>query len=28
MGLDAVYSDHVDRLVDSYSQEIGHLPRR
>lgn len=28
MGLDAVYSDHVDRLVDSYSLEIGHLPRR
>lgn len=28
MGLDAVYSDHVDRLVDAYTAEIGHLPRR
>lgn len=26
MGLDAVYSDHVDRMVDAYVQEFGHLP--
>lgn len=28
MGLDAVYSDYVDRLVDAYSQHTGHAPRR
>ena len=27
MGLDAIYSDHVDRLVEVYDAEIGHLPR-
>lgn len=26
MGLDAVYSDHVDRLVAAYQSEIGGLP--
>ena len=26
MGLDAVYSDHVDRMVDAYSSEFGRLP--
>lgn len=28
MGLDAVYSDYVDRLVDAYSEHAGHAPRR
>lgn len=28
MGLDAVYSDHVDAMVDVYTAEIGHQPRR
>lgn len=28
MGLDGVYSDYVDRMVDAYSQEIGHAPLR
>lgn len=28
MGMDAVYSDHVDRLVDSYAVNVGHPPRR
>ena len=28
MGLDGVYSDYVDRLVDAYSEEIGHVPQR
>lgn len=28
MGLDAVYSDYVDRMVDVYSEEIGHAPLR
>lgn len=28
MGLDAVYSDHVDIMVDAYEVEIGHQPRR
>lgn len=28
MGLDGLYSDHVDRLVDAYQQEMGTLPRR
>ncbi len=28
MGLDAVYSDFVDRLVDAYSSEIGYTPTR
>lgn len=28
MGMDAVYSDHVDRMVDSYAQIVGHAPRR
>lgn len=27
MGLDAVYSDHVDTMVDAYAAEIGHVPR-
>jgi glycerophosphoryl diester phosphodiesterase len=27
MGLDAVYSDHVDRMVEVYDGEIGHPPR-
>lgn len=27
MGLDGVYSDYVDRLVDVYDSEIGHPPR-
>lgn len=26
MGLDAVYSDYVDRLVDAYRDEIGYVP--
>ena len=26
MGLDAVYSDHVDRMVDAYAAEFGRLP--
>lgn len=28
MGLDAVYSDHVDRLVAAYRTEVGGLPPR
>lgn len=28
MGLDGLYSDHVDRLVDVYQQELGTMPRR
>lgn len=28
MGMDAVYSDHVDRMVDSYAAHAGHPPRR
>lgn len=28
MGLDAVYSDYVDRMVDVYTEEIGHTPKR
>lgn len=28
MGLDAVYSDVVDVMVDVYTNEIGHQPRR
>ena len=28
MGLDAVYSDYVDRMVDAYCEEIGHAPVR
>jgi len=28
LGLDAIYSDHVDVMVDVYSAEIGHAPRR
>lgn len=28
MGADAVYSDFVDRMVDTYRTEIGHNPRR
>ena len=27
MGLDAVYSDHVDTMVEAYSREIGYVPR-
>ena len=27
MGLDGVYSDHVDRLVETYDAVIGHMPR-
>lgn len=27
MGLDGVYSDYVDRLVDAYELEIGHVPQ-
>lgn len=27
MGLDGIYSDYVDRLVDAYRQQIGHVPR-
>ena len=27
MGLDAVYSDHVDRMVDEYTALVGHPPR-
>jgi glycerophosphoryl diester phosphodiesterase len=28
MGLDGMYSDYIDRLVDVYDQQIGHVPRR
>ena len=28
MGVDAVYSDYVDRLVDVYSSEVGHVPTK
>ena len=28
MGLDGIYSDFVDRLVDVYRVQIGHVPRR
>jgi glycerophosphoryl diester phosphodiesterase len=27
MGLDAVFSDHVDTLVETYEKEIGYVPR-
>ncbi len=27
MGLDGIYSDHVDRMVETYDQVIGHAPR-
>lgn len=27
LGLDAIYSDHVDVMVDVYMDEIGHAPR-
>lgn len=27
MGLDGIYSDHVDRLVETYDNVIGHSPR-
>ncbi len=27
MGLDAIYSDHVDRMIEVYDKEIGHPPR-
>jgi glycerophosphoryl diester phosphodiesterase len=27
-GLDALYSDYVDRLVDAYTDHVGHAPRR
>lgn len=27
MGLDGIYSDHVDRMVEAYDAEIGHPPR-
>lgn len=28
MGMDGLFSDHVDRMVDAYRDEIGHLPPR
>ena len=28
MGLDAVFSDHVDTMVETYEKEIGFIPRR
>jgi len=28
MGLDAVFSDHVDTMVETYEKEIGLIPRR
>jgi glycerophosphoryl diester phosphodiesterase len=28
MGLDAVYSDYTDRLVDAYTEQVGHAPKR
>ena len=28
MGMDAVYSDHVDLMVDAYVDRLGHAPRR
>jgi glycerophosphoryl diester phosphodiesterase len=28
MGLDALYSDYVDRLVDAYVNHVGHTPKR
>lgn len=28
MGLDAIYSDYVDRMIDAYRDEIGHAPAR
>lgn len=28
LGLDAVYSDHVDTMVETYEKEIGLIPRR
>jgi glycerophosphoryl diester phosphodiesterase len=27
MGLDAVFSDHVDTMVETYEKEIGYVPR-
>ena len=27
MGMDAVYSDHVDRMVEAYTARVGHAPR-
>jgi len=27
MGLDAVFSDHVDTMVETYRNEIGFIPR-
>lgn len=27
MGLDGIYSDHVDRMVEAYDAEIGHPPK-
>jgi len=27
MGLDAVFSDHVDTMVETYEKEIGFIPR-
>jgi len=28
MGLDGIYSDHVDTMIDVYSQQLGYAPRR
>lgn len=28
MGIDGMFSDHVDRMVAAYTAEIGHAPRR
>jgi hypothetical protein len=28
MGLDAVFSDHVDTMVETYEKEIGFIPRK
>lgn len=28
LGLDGIFSDHVDTMVETYQKEIGHAPRR
>lgn len=28
MGVDGIFSDHVDRMVAAYSEVVGHVPRR